>query len=162
MVTQSHTPLGWILYLTRCWHISLGIVMDCQILVSLRLFLFYGFLLFVFGLLRVFVFPPSCIYYPLFNNIYWVGGIRCVRTEAHEESPTQKTSPIGGRSSWLKYHIKHFDLLDVALLTLSRPLRADVHVSFHFIGTDPMVALSFMEASITYQYSVEHLNPAYR
>jgi len=25
-----------------------------------------------------------------------------------------------------------------------------------------MVALSFLEASITYQYSVEHLNPAYR
>jgi hypothetical protein len=27
------------------------------------------------------------------------------------------TSPIDGRVSWLKYHIKHFDTLDVRLLT---------------------------------------------
>ncbi|AES66211.1 hypothetical protein MTR_2g064200 [Medicago truncatula] len=36
-----------------------------------------------------------------------------------------------------KVPIKHFDLLDVRLLTLPRPLRADVHGDFHSIGTDP-------------------------
>ncbi|MCI00542.1 ABC transporter D family member, partial [Trifolium medium] len=76
-------------------------------------------------------------------------------------SPTQKTSPIDWRASWLKYHIKHFDILDVGLLTLPRPLRADVHGGFYSIGTDQMVALSFSAASLTYQYSVENLNPAY-
>jgi hypothetical protein len=78
------------------------------------------------------------------------------------ESQTQKTSLIGGRATWLKYHIEHFGILDMRLLILPRPLRADVHGSFHSIGTDPMVALSFSAASLTYQYSVEHLNPAYR
>ncbi|MCI63926.1 ABC transporter D family member, partial [Trifolium medium] len=81
----------------------------------------------------------------------------------HEESPTQKTSPIGGRASWLKYYIENFDILDVGLLlTLSRPLRVNVHGGFHSIDTDPVVALSFSTASLTYQYSAEHLNPAYR
>jgi len=40
---------------------------------------------------------------------------------------------------------------------LPRPLRADVHGGFHSIGTDPMVALSFLAASLTYQYSVNTL-----
>jgi hypothetical protein len=35
-----------------------------------------------------------------------------------KESPTQKTSPLGGRASWLKYHIKHFYVPDVGLLTV--------------------------------------------
>jgi hypothetical protein len=56
---------------------------------------------------------------------------------------TQKTSPIGGRTSGLKYHIEHFDTINVGLLTLPHPLRADVHGGFHSIGTDPVVALSF-------------------
>jgi hypothetical protein len=56
---------------------------------------------------------------------------------------TQKTSPISGRATWLKYHIEHFGILDVRLLTLTRPLRADVHGGFHSIRIDPMVALSF-------------------
>ncbi|MCI01929.1 ABC transporter D family member, partial [Trifolium medium] len=81
---------------------------------------------------------------------------------AHEESPTQKTSPIGGKASWLKYHIEHFDILDVGLLTLPHPLRADIQGGIHSIGTDPMVALTFSEASLTYHYSMEHLNSAYR
>jgi hypothetical protein len=34
-------------------------------------------------------------------------------TLSHDESP------ISGRASWLKYHIEHFDILDVRLLTLS-------------------------------------------
>jgi len=25
----------------------------------------------------------------------------------------QKTNPLGGRASWLKYHVEHFYLLDV-------------------------------------------------
>ncbi|AES87294.1 hypothetical protein MTR_4g023860 [Medicago truncatula] len=51
---------------------------------------------------------------------------------------------MGGRTSWLKYRIKHFDILDVGLLTLPRPLRADVHDGFHSVGIDPMIALSFL------------------
>jgi hypothetical protein len=57
--------------------------------------------------------------------------------------------------------IKHFEIFNVRFLTLSRPLRADFHGSFYSIGTDLMVAHSFSAASLTYQYSVEHFNPAY-
>lgn len=48
------------------------------------------------------------------------------------------------------------------LLTLSHPLRTDVHGSFHSLDIDPMVAITFLAASLTYWYLVEHLNPAYR
>jgi hypothetical protein len=37
----------------------------------------------------------------------------------------------------------------VGLLTLSGPLRADVHGGFHSIDTDPMVALFFSAASLS-------------
>ena len=69
---------------------------------------------------------------------------------------------LDGRTSWFKYHIKHFNLFDVGFLTLSHPLIADIHGGFHSIDTDPMVALSFFATSLTYQYSVGHLNPVYR
>jgi hypothetical protein len=59
-------------------------------------------------------------------------------------------SQLGGRASRLKYHIKHFNLHDVGLLTLSRPLRPGVHDDFHSIGIDPIVAISFMTASLAY------------
>jgi hypothetical protein len=42
-----------------------------------------------------------------------------VRSWAHEESPTQKTGPLGDRALRLKYHTEHFYLLNVGLLTES-------------------------------------------
>jgi hypothetical protein len=64
-----------------------------------------------------------------------------------------KTSPIAERVSLLKYHIEHFDILDVELLTLPRPLRADVYGDFHSFGTGLIVAFSFSEILLTYQFS---------
>jgi len=48
------------------------------------------------------------------------------------------------------YGLSNLYLPDMGLLTLSRPLRADVHGGFHSIGTDSMVALSLLVASLTY------------
>jgi hypothetical protein len=53
------------------------------------------------------------------------------------------------------HHIEHFKIYDVELLTLSHPLRADVHNGFHSIDIDLIVAL-------TYLYLVKHIDPAYR
>jgi hypothetical protein len=44
-------------------------------------------------------------------------------------------------------HIEYFDILDMKHLILPRLLRVDAHRDFHFIGTDPMVVLSFSENS---------------
>lgn len=57
---------------------------------------------------------------------------------------------------------EHFYLLNVGLLTLSHPLRADVYGSFHSIGIDLVVALSSLAASLIYRYSVVSLNQAYK
>lgn len=46
------------------------------------------------------------------------------------------------------YHIEHFYLLNMGLLTLSRPISVNFHGSFHSIGTDPMVVLSFSATSL--------------
>jgi hypothetical protein len=69
-------------------------------------------------------------------------------------------SPLGGRALWLKFYTEHFYLLNMRLLIL-HSLRVDVHGDFHSIGTDPVVALSSLEASLTCQYSVGYLNPTY-
>jgi len=50
----------------------------------------------------------------------------------------------------------------MGLLILPHPLRADINDDFHFIGIAPMVDLFFFASSLTYEYSVGHLNPAYR
>ncbi|KAG5040539.1 hypothetical protein JHK82_012660 [Glycine max] len=50
--------------------------------------------------------------------------------------------------------VHHFKLLNVRLLTLSPPLRADVHNGFHSINTDPMIVLSLerLHSSISIQF----------
>jgi hypothetical protein len=59
-------------------------------------------------------------------------------------------------------HIEYFDILDMKHLILPRLLRVDAHRDFHFIGTDPMVVLSFLENSLVYQYLMEQINPIFR
>lgn len=50
------------------------------------------------------------------------------------------------------YHLEHFYLLNMRLLTLPRPLMVDAHGGFRSTGTDPMIAVFFFEGASTYWY----------
>ena len=70
----------------------------------------------------LFAHPKNCL---LLENSRWVSIFQEV------ESPTQKTSSLGGRTSRLEYYIKQFILLNVELQTLPPPLRADSVFGLH-------------------------------
>jgi hypothetical protein len=61
-----------------------------------------------------------------------------------------------GWQSKTMYHIEHFEILNMRLLTLSRLLKVDVHIDFHSICTDSVVVILFSTTPLTYQYSMDH------
>jgi hypothetical protein len=71
----------------------------------------------------------------------------------HGES-TPKMHSLGGRAS----ATLSFLFTSIWDSTLSLPLRVDVYEDFHSIGTNPMISLYPLAASIIHQYLVVNLN----